>query len=133
VIGLDTNVLVRYIAQDDLGQSAAATTLIEAFTAEDPGFISMVTLVETMWVLARAYETTKPALLAVLEGILRARELVVEEAETHYRALGLFAETTLDYADAVIIQAGRRAACEATVTFDKRAVSGGMRLLELRP
>jgi predicted nucleic-acid-binding protein len=129
VIGLDTNVLVRYIAQDEPVQAAQATRLIENFTAEAPGFVSTVTLVETVWVLSRAYETAKTEILQIIEGLLRARELVIEDAETHYLALSQFAATTLDYADAVIAQAGRRAGCEFTATFDRRAANGGMRLL----
>lgn len=130
MIGLDTNVLVRYIAQDEPAQAALATRLIEGFTAEAPGFVSTVTLVETVWVLARAYRTAKPEILQVIEGLLRARDLVVEDAETHYLALNLYAATGVDYADAVIAQAGRRAGCDYTATFDRRAAGGGMRVLE---
>jgi predicted nucleic-acid-binding protein len=131
VIGLDTNVLVRYIAQDEPRQSAAAARLIESFSAEAPGFVSTVALVETVWVLARAYKTQRAAVADVIEGLLRARELVVEDAETHYLALGAFRASSADYADAVIAQAGRRAGCEETVTFDRRAAEGAtMRLLE---
>jgi predicted nucleic-acid-binding protein len=131
VIGLDTNVLVRYLAQDEPAQSAAATQLLEGFTPEAPGFISTVTLVETAWVLARAYRTPRPDIAAVIEGLLRAQELVVEQSETHYLALGTYQATTADYADAVISQTGKRAGCDETVTFDRRAASGAkMRLLE---
>ena len=131
MIGLDTNVLVRYLAQDEPAQSAAATQLIEGFTAEAPGFISTVTLVETAWVLARAYRTTRPDIAAVIEGLLRAQDLVVEQSETHYLALGTYQTTTADYADAVIAQTGKRAGCDETVTFDRRAANGAkMRLLE---
>jgi predicted nucleic-acid-binding protein len=130
VIGLDTNVLVRYIAQDDPGQAAVATRLIEGFTAEAPGFVSTVTLVETVWVLARAYRAPKAAIAAVIEGLLRARELAVENAEAHYRALAAFQASPADYADALIAEAGNRAGCNETVTFDRRAANGLMRLLE---
>lgn len=130
MIGLDTNVLVRYIAQDEPSQSRSASRLVESFTAESPGFVSTVTLVETVWVLARAYKSAKAEILNIIEGLLRARELVVEDAETHYLALNRFEATTLDYADAVIAEAGRRAGCEFTATFDRSAASGGLRLLE---
>ena len=130
MIGLDTNVLVRYIAQDEPSQAALATKLLESFSAEAPGFVSTVTLVETVWVLARAYKTEKAEILRIVEGLLRARELLVEDAETHYLALNQFEATTVDYADAVIAQAGRRAGCEFTATFDQRTANGGMRLLE---
>ncbi len=130
MIGLDTNVLVRYIAQDDPEQATAATRLIEGFTAETPGFISTVTLVETVWVLARAYTAPKDTIAAVIEGLLRARELVVENAEAHYLALAAFQAAPADYADALIAEAGKRAGCEQTVTFDRRAANGLMRLLD---
>ena len=129
MIGLDTNVLVRYIAQDDPTQSALATDLVESFTAEQPGFVSTIALVETVWVFARAYKRPKAELLRIVEGLLRARELVIEDAETHYLALGRFETAYVDYADAVIAQSGRRAGCEFTATFDGRAASDGMRLL----
>jgi predicted nucleic-acid-binding protein len=130
VIGLDTNVLVRYLAQDDPAQSTAAARLMESFTSEAPGFLSTVALAETVWVLQRAYGVAKPAMLGVLEGLLRAREILVEDAETHYLALAVSEATSVDYADAVIGQAGKRAGCETTVTFDRRAATAGMRLLE---
>lgn len=104
---------------------------ISTDTAEAPGFVSSVTLVETVWVLARAYKTTKAEILQIVEALLRARELVIEDAETHYLALSHFAVATVDYADAVIAQAGRRAGSEFTATFERRAASGGMRLLEI--
>lgn len=130
MIGLDTNVLVRYLAQDDPDQSGAATHLIERFTDETPGFVSTVTLVETVWVLSRAYRMPRADITPILEGLLRSRELVVEQAEIHYAALGAYQSTPADYADAVIAQSGRRAGCVETVTFDRNAAAGAkMRLL----
>jgi predicted nucleic-acid-binding protein len=87
-------------------------------------------LVETVWVLSRAYKTPKAELLRIVEGLLRARELVVENAETHYLALNAFAASAVDYADALIAEASRRAGCEVTVTFDRRAAGSVMRLAE---
>lgn len=55
MIGLDTNVLVRYIMQDDTKQSAKATQLIESLTSDEPGFIAMVSVVELYWVLTSSY------------------------------------------------------------------------------
>ena len=130
MIGVDTNVLVRYLAQDEPGQSAAAAALIDGFTADSPGFISTVTLVETVWVLARAYRTPRATIASVIEGLLRAQELIVEQSEAHYLALGLFQSSNADFADAVIALSGRRAGCVETVTFDRNAADGArMRLL----
>ncbi len=88
MIGLDTNVLVRYLAQDDPGQASAATRLIERFTDDAPGFISTVALVETVWVLSHAYRTPRTEIVPIIEGLLRSKEIVVEQAEIHYAAFG---------------------------------------------
>jgi predicted nucleic-acid-binding protein len=87
-------------------------------------------MAECVWVLTRAYRFAKDRMIDVLEGLLRARELVVEDAETHYRALALYAAQPVDYADALIAEACRRAGCVEVLTLDARAASGaGMRLL----
>jgi predicted nucleic-acid-binding protein len=131
LIGLDTNVLVRYLAQDEPIQSQAASQLIDGFTAETPGFISTLSVVETVWVLARAYKTPRLKIAAIIEGLLRAQELVIEQSEIHYLALGAYRTSSVDYADVVITQAGKRAGCEETVTFDRGAAGGAlMRLLQ---
>ena len=130
MIGLDANVLVRYFAQDDAAQSPLATQLIEGLTTEAPGFISTVTLVETVWVLSKAYRTPRARIGATIEGLLRAREMVVENAEAAYLALNLYQTTTIDFADGLIAQTARLAGCHETVTFDIAAADGaGMRLL----
>jgi predicted nucleic-acid-binding protein len=123
LIGLDTNVLVRYLVQDDENQAALATRVIDGLTPDAPGFVATVALVETVWVLAKAYGLSKADIAAVVEGLLRARDLIVEDAETHYLALGAYQAQPIDYADAVIAQAGRQAGCLETVTFDRRAAA----------
>lgn len=82
MIGLDTNVQVRYITQDDATQSPKATRLIEALTADNPAFIGLVSLTELVWVLTGCYSSGKGELIGVLEGLLRANGLRVENAET---------------------------------------------------
>ena len=78
MIGLDTNVLVRYLTQDDPSQARLATELIERRLSEqDPGFISVVAMVETAWVLERAYGLGAADIAAVIERLLQAAELVV--------------------------------------------------------
>ncbi len=73
MIGLDTNVLVRYIAQDDAKQSPIATKLITSLTTENPGFISQVSLVELVWVMQSCYKASKPEVVAILETLLSTR------------------------------------------------------------
>ena len=129
MIGLDTNVLIRYLVQDDARQAAAATTLIESLSAAGRGFVSLVTLVETAWVLDRSYRLDRPAIEAIMARMLGAVELSIERPDVVGAALGLFADGA-DFSDAVIEASGREAGCEYTLTFDRRA-SGrtGMRLL----
>lgn len=130
MIGVDTNVLVRYLAQDDATQSPIASRIIDALTADAPGYISMVVLVETVWVLSRTYRMPRARIAEIVETLLRARELVVEAVETAYLALATYQTTTADFSDALIAHAARLAGCSETVTFDKAAAAtAGMRLL----
>jgi predicted nucleic-acid-binding protein len=128
--GLDTNVLVRYVVQDDPAQSAAATRLIENFTAADAGFVSMIVVVETVWVLQSSYKADRPEIARVLETLLRSRELVVEHAELVWQALRIFTQSGADFADCLIQRCGHAAGCDQTVTFDQRASrTAGMKFL----
>ncbi|MGL5909463.1 MAG: PIN domain-containing protein, partial [Phycicoccus sp.] len=129
VIGLDTNVVVRYLVQDDPDQSAAASALVDGLTATEPGYLSLVTVVETYWVLRRAYRVSAERCVDLLENLLDARELRVDRADV-VRAVIPASRRGLDLADAVIAELGRAAGCTHTVTFDRRAARDGtMRLL----
>lgn len=122
--GLDTNVLVRYLMQDDPAQSAVATRLIEALTPESPGFVPMVVVVELVWVLSSAYDLGRGSVTEALEGLLRTRELVVEGAEMVWRALRLFRGSKADFADCLIERSAAAAGCVRTVTLDRAAAKG---------
>lgn len=78
MIGLDTNVVVRYLVQDDPDQSAMASALIDELTETDPGYLSLVTVVELCWVLRRAYGVGADRCAELLGGLLDARELRVD-------------------------------------------------------
>jgi predicted nucleic-acid-binding protein len=131
MIGLDTNVLVRYFAQDDPVQARKATTLIESLTAEQPGYITHVALIETIWVLARAYDLGREEIVHVVETMLRARELIVEAAETVWKAARLYGTSSADFADCLIERTCHDAQCEYTATFDSKAAkTAGMRLIK---
>ena len=130
MIGLDTNVLVRYIAQDDPRQAAKAVHLIENECSETrPGFVTAVALTELVWVLEECYRTAKNEAVAVLERILRTKQLVVEDAETVWKAVRLFATSKADFADCLIERFAAAHECEYTATFDKAAAKAGMRLI----
>ncbi|MGB5934639.1 MAG: type II toxin-antitoxin system VapC family toxin [Ornithinimicrobium sp.] len=132
MIGLDTNVVVRYLVQDDPDRSAAASALIENLTETDPGYLSLVTVVELYWVLRRAYRVDDGLCAELVEGLLDARELRVDQ-DAVVRAALTANRGGLDFADAVIAELGRAAGCDHTVTFDQRAArDGSMRILRPR-
>ena len=78
MIGLDTNVVVRYLVQDEPDQSATPSKVIDALTEKDPGFLSLVSVVELYWVLRRAYKINTARCAELVEGLLNARELSVD-------------------------------------------------------
>lgn len=130
MIGLDTNVLVRYVAQDDTIQSPKATALIESFTVEKPGFVSLVSVVELVWVLTGCYASNKNEICEVLEILLRTKELNVSEAEVVWKALRQYRDNNADFADCLIAFLGAQVGCEHTFTFDKGAAKGcGMKII----
>jgi predicted nucleic-acid-binding protein len=131
MIGLDTNVLVRYFAQDDPTQARKASALIESLTAERPGYVTQVALIEVVWVLGRAYGAGREDIVQVVETLLRTKELVVEAAETVWQAMRMYAGSSADFADCMIERACRAVQCEYTATFDaKAAKTAGLRLLK---
>ena len=130
MIGLDTNVVVRYLIADDAVQYARARALFDSLGDTDPGFLSLVTLVETSWVLTRGYDVPRAQVGAAITGLLASHQLVVERSDLVRRALTKLDEGA-DFADAVIAEVGAEAGCRETVTFDRRASQrAGMRMLE---
>lgn len=130
MIGLDTNVLVRYIMQDDVKQSAKATKLIEALDGDNPGYITMVSVVELYWVLTSCYELTGQQAAQAMEAILRTKQFLVERADQVMRALRVFGDGNADFADCLIERSASGAGCEQTMTFDvKAAKHAGMTLI----
>jgi len=124
VIGLDTNVIVRYLAQDDVRQAGIATRLIEgSLSAEARGFVSIVTLAEIVWVMSSNYHAARAAVADIVEGLLTAPQLAIEKADVIWRALRAFRESKADFSDAVIVELGRDAGCTKTVTFDRHAAA----------
>jgi predicted nucleic-acid-binding protein len=122
VIGLDTNVLVRYLAQDDRIQSARATELIEQrLSEENPGFISVVAMVETAWVLGRAYGLADIEVAAAIERTLQADVLLVESEQEVFAAMVALKQGRGSFADALVAELGVKAGCVCSLTFDRKA------------
>jgi predicted nucleic-acid-binding protein len=131
MIGLDTNVLVRYLAQDEPAQSALATRLIERRLSErEPGFIGLVVLVETCWVLERLYGATAAELRDTVRDLLDTRQFLIEQRTVVLRAVARLGDGAGDLADALIAEGAAEAGCTRTVTFDRQGTRLGMEVLK---
>lgn len=130
MIGLDANVLVRYIAQDDPRQSLQATKLIESLSAGQPGFVATIVLVEALWVMEDVYAASRARLAEIVEILLQTQALVVESAEDVWRALAMFRKGKADFSDCLIARVCSGHGCDITWTFDKAAArDSGMTLI----
>lgn len=131
MIGLDTNVLVRYIVQDDPAQSARANSLIDSLTAEAPGFVALVSVVELLRILQSCYGARHDTLVSVLDLLLDSRELRIEQAEAVREALSRFRIGQADFADCLIECCAAAAGCTTVLTFDPLAArEAGMRAID---
>jgi predicted nucleic-acid-binding protein len=130
MIGLDTNVLVRYIMQDDPKQSPKASALIESLNADNLGFITLVSIVELYWVLTSSYDLTGQQVKQALEVLLRTKQIILDRADQVLRALRVFDDGKADFADCLIERTAVSAGCEQTMTFDVGAAKhAGMTLI----
>lgn len=120
--GLDTNVLVRYFTQDDAKQSPIARRLLnETLTREAPGYVNLVTLAETVWVLRRVYGIERHEGVEVVAGLLAGAQLQIERRAVVRQALQDYREGAGDFADCLIARINADAGCERTLTFDRKA------------
>jgi len=123
MIGLDTNIIVRYLAQDDPVQSLKATYVFEQLlTEQQPGFISVVAIVEIAWVLQRSYSLASGDIAAAIERMLQVEVLVVESEQEVFAAMIALKEGRGSFADALIGALCAKAGCVRTLTFDQKAL-----------
>ena len=130
MIGLDTNIVVRYLTHDDPSQATAAVTVTDSPSSDSPGFLSLMVIAQLVWVLEASYRFKKKEIEQVLETPLRSKELVLGRAEIVSQALRKFSASRTDFGDCLIERCGHAAECKHTVPFDRNAATGaGMRLL----
>jgi predicted nucleic-acid-binding protein len=123
VIGLDSNILVRYVVQDDAHQARRATEILErVLTEQNPGFVSVVAIAETVWVLERSYGISASAIAAVIERMLQAESLAIENEQEVFTAMCALKDGRGAFADALIGALGSKAGCARTLTFDRKAL-----------
>jgi predicted nucleic-acid-binding protein len=126
MIGLDANVLVRYLVEDDDPQSRAADRFVEeALNRGESLFVNEIVLCEVVWVLSRAYGFTRKEVAQALEMILHARQFEIEAKDRVVRGLREYRKGKADFADCVTGLKNQAAGCTATVTFDRKAASLG--------
>jgi predicted nucleic-acid-binding protein len=122
MIGLDTNILVRYLTQDDAAQSARAAEIVELrITQDEPGFVSLVTVAELVWVLDRFYGLTGKEIAAAVERVLQIDTISVQNEREVYAAAVALRTGTGSFDDALIAALGVWAGCTETLTFDRKA------------
>jgi predicted nucleic-acid-binding protein len=120
MIGIDTNVLVRFLVNDDPTQSAMARDLVAKF-GRDGLFVTLISLAELVWVLKRTYKIEASTILDSIERLLSTREFRIERAELAVTALGNARASNAGFADALIEALGTAAGCELVASFDVRA------------
>ena len=120
--GLDTNVLVRYLVQDNPKQAAQASQFIETHcTEETPCFIGQIVLCELAWVLESNYHQSREQIASVIEQLLQVGQLEVMEPEVVWRTLDDYKHSNADFPDHLLARVNEAEGCESTVTFDKKA------------
>jgi len=132
MIGIDTNVLLRFLLKDDARQSArAACFMRDEISAAQPGYVSLVTLLEVVWVLDSLYGFNTEQQMAVVEDLLAVESLEIAERTAVARAVNVSRDAKADFQDCLVTILGERVGCSATVTFDSRAAKrAGMTLLK---
>ncbi len=122
MIGLDTNVLLRYLAQDDPAQSLRATEIVtRRLTEQEPGFVSLVAILEVAWVLRSLYKRSRQEIADDIEMMLAADTLEVQNEQEVYDAVVALRNGTGTFEDALIGSLGIWRGCSATLTFDENA------------
>jgi len=122
MIGLDTNILIRFLTQDDPAQAAKATGILEhRLTRKNPGFVSLVAMVETVWVLDRAYGLTAQEIATTIERLLQVEVLAIQNEQEVFTAMVALKQGRGSFADALIAELGGQAGCTRTLTFDQKA------------
>lgn len=122
MIALDTNVIIRYVVQDDQKQAQQATTVIENLSQDNPAFISSIVLCEVNWVLKSAYNIPKEKRIEVLQHILSIGCFHIEQLECCIRALRKYESETADFSDYLIAEIAKQNGYDTVITFDKKAL-----------
>jgi len=123
MIGLDTNVILRYLLQDDPKQTPLANQIIDhGLSEQNPGFVTLVTVLEIVWVLRSLLKQTAPEIATHLEHLLAADSLTLQNDQQVFEAMFALRRGTGEFEDALIGTLNAWAGCPHTLTFDRRAL-----------
>ena len=123
MVGIDSNVLIRYLTNDDPKQAASAQAMLRNCTANNPAYINLVVLVETIWVLRRFFDFSREGILDLLDKLLSLDQVRFQERRSVDEALRIAEKSGCDFPDALISVLNLNSGCESTLTFDHKASS----------
>ncbi|MEQ1600667.1 MAG: type II toxin-antitoxin system VapC family toxin [Methylophilaceae bacterium] len=118
MIGLDTNVLIRYLLRDDETQAQIAKRIIEA---HEEIVISLLTIQETEWVLRSCAKLDKLLIISLFKALLETYNIRIQAEDVLEQALLTFENCNADFSDCLMIAQYRQMGCESMVTFDQKA------------
>ena len=122
MIGIDTNVVLRYLLKDDKLQTAKAERILEHTLKEDgPGFVSLVTVLETFWVLESFYKFSGQEIISAIEQLIRAETLFIQNEREVYYALQVVKKGEGTFNDVLVSALSFWSGCTHTLTFDRKA------------
>ena len=131
MIGLDTNILVRFVAQDDAVNSPLANAIMASLSVDEPGWIAVTAIAEFAWVMTRRFRIARKDVYSLLNRFLTMPEVEVEQHELVRKAANLFLIGSADFTDYLVACSGQAAGCSHTLTFDRKAAkSAGMTLAQ---
>lgn len=130
MIGLDTNVLLRSVLNDDPQQSRRANAIFDSLTVDEPGWVGLTNLIEMVWVLTRMVHLDRGVVSRIVNNVLALDTIVLEQPGIVARALERYSRGKADFADCVIAVSAEAAGCTKTLTFDRIAArDAGMELI----
>lgn len=124
MIGLDTNIVVRYLVQDDYEQAKIANRIFEKeLSRKNKGNICLIVLCEIVWVLMRCYKQKKEKIIEVVKTLLLADSIEIDSRDAVWKALREFESGEADFSDYLIAHINREDGAFPTLTFDHKAVT----------
>lgn len=121
MIGLDTNILLRLVLQDDAAQTAQITAFLEQINRDGPAYVNCISLMEFAWFLRRRLKISRQQVMEAIADLLESQDLMVEDEHLVEETLGIMAQSNAEFADTFMALRNHHAGCTTTMTLDKQA------------